>query len=225
MTTEAVRLELDPRELLGKKVRRLRRMGVIPVHLYGPGVEPRPLQCEAHKLIDVLSRAGGSTPINVTIQGEPGDQLAFAREIQSDPRRDDILHVDFLVAEASRPVSAQVPITLVGESPAARATGGTVMHQLRDLNVEALPLEMPSELVLDLAELTEADGVIRAGDIRLPGNVTLLSDSDEVVVRIEMPRVAVEEEAVAGEVEGEEAPAQEGAAEEASSDTEGNSGS
>ena len=206
MTTEAVKLELEPRDTLGKKVKELRRAGIIPVHLYGPGVESRSLQCQAQKLIQVLARAGGNTPITISVPGERGSQLAFAREIQWDPRRDDLLHVDFLVAEASRPVSAQVPIILTGESPGARSTGGTVMQQLRDLDVEALPLEMPGQVEVDISGLTEEEGVIRVGDIALPSNVTLLTDPEEVIARIELPRaleVVDEEEVAEEEVEGE----------------------
>jgi large subunit ribosomal protein L25 len=197
MTTASISLELSPREVLGKKVKRLRQQGVIPVHLYGPGVDPQPLQCETTKLVDVLVRAGGNTAVTVTVQGGQETHLAFAREIQWDPRRDDILHVDFLAVDASRPVSAQVPITLIGESPGARTAGGTVMQQLRDLNVEALPLEVPRELELDLTMLTEPDGVLRAADIVIPGNVTLLTDPEDVVVRIEVLRAVVEEEVFA----------------------------
>ena len=197
MTTESISLELSPREVLGKKVKRLRQQGVIPVHLYGPGVDPQPLQCETTKLVDVLVRAGGNTAVTVTVQGGQETHLAFAREIQWDPRRDDILHVDFLAVDASRPVSAQVPITLIGDSPGARTAGGTVMQQLRDLNVEALPLEVPRELELDLTMLTEPDGVLRAADIVIPGNVTLLTDPEDVVVRIEVLRAVVEEEVFA----------------------------
>jgi large subunit ribosomal protein L25 len=134
----------------------------------------------------------------VTVQGEKGNQLAFAREIQWDPRRDDLLHVDLLVAEATRRVSAQVPIVLTGESPGARAAGGTIMQQLRQLDVEALPLEMPGQAEVDLANLTEPDGVIRVSDISLPSNVIVLTDPEELVVRIESSRVE-EEGAVEGD--------------------------
>ncbi len=188
MTTEAIKLELEPREVLGKKVAQLRRGGIIPVHLYGPGEDSRSLQCQAQKLIQVLSLAGGNTPITVSIEGEPGAKLAFAREIQWDPRRDNILHVDLLVAEAGRPVTAQVPVVLSGESAGSRSVGGTIMLQLPQLEVQALPLEIPAQLELDLAVLTEPDSVIRVGDIALPANVTLLGDSEDVVVRIEAPR-------------------------------------
>lgn len=210
MTTGALNLELEPRTVLGKKVQQLRRSGIIPVHLYGPGVESRALQCQAQTLIQVLSLAGRNTPVTVTVRGEPGSQLAFAREIQWDPKRDDLVHIDLLVAQADRPVSALVPVVLTGESPGARSSRGTVMHQLRELSVEALPLEMPSQVEVDLGSLTDPEGVIRAGDIVFPSKVTLLTDPDAVVVRIELPRVAVEE-----------APKEEAAAEEAAGESGG----
>jgi large subunit ribosomal protein L25 len=190
MTTESISLELSPREVTGKKVKQLRSQGMLPVHLYGPGVKAQALQCETTSVVAVLVKAGGNTAVTITIQGSQGSHLAFAREIQWGPRRDDILHVDFLAVDATRPVSAQVPITLVGESPGARVANGTVMQQLRDLNVEALPLEVPRELELDLTTLTEPDGVLRAGDIAIPSGVTLLTDPEDVVVRIEVLRAA-----------------------------------
>ena len=210
MTTEAVNLDLTPREVLGKKVKQLRRAGIIPVHLYGRGVEARPLQCERRQLIRVLSIAGSNTPIVVTIEGVEGNQLAFAREIQWDPRRDDLIHVDFLVAEANRLVSARVPVIISGESEGARASGGTVVLQLREVDVEALPLEMPSQLEIDAALLSAPDSVIRVSELELPSNVTILNDSEEVLARVELPRVVeeVEEEGEGAAAEEDEAPEQ-----------------
>ena len=217
MTTNPVEIELNPRELMGKKVGRLRRAGIVPVHLYGPGMEPRALQCNASQLIRVLATAGGATPIHITIQGEPGNHLAFAREIQWDPKRDDLLHVDLLAADISRPVTAQVPIVLIGESAGARTVSGTVMHQLRTVDIQALPLEMPSEIELDISVMEEPDSVIRVSDLLIPENATLLSDVEELVVRIELPRVEVEVEVEEGLEEGEEgAGADDGGASEAS---------
>tara|TARA_Y100000758_G_C15963547_1_gene390478 strand:+ start:142 stop:480 length:339 start_codon:yes stop_codon:yes gene_type:complete len=89
-------------------------------------------------------------------------------------------------------VSAQVPISLTGDSPGAREAGGTVILQLREVSVEAMPLEIPGEILVDLAQLTDPNGTIRAGDLDLGGNVTLTTDADEVIARIEVAR-AVEE--------------------------------
>ena len=201
MTTQGITLELETRELLGKKVKKLRREGIIPVHLYGPGENPRSLQCQSRKLIQVLSAAGGNTAITVSIQGESGNKLAFAREIQWDPKRDSIFHVDLLVAEVNRPVTAQVPIELIGESPGARSVSGTIVQQLRQVEVQALPLQMPAQVEIDLALLTDPDAVIRVSDLMLPAEVTVLTDGEEVVVRIELPRVEVEGAIEAGAAE------------------------
>lgn len=209
MTTSAVQLELQPRELMGKKVGRLRRAGIIPVHLYGPGIESRALQCGARQLITILASAGASSPISVTIEGETGSQLAFAREIQWDPTRDTVLHVDLMAADVRRPVAAQVPISLNGEAPGAARSGGNVSQLLFDIEVSALPLDMPSQADVDLVVLDTEDSVIRAGDIPLPSEVTLLTDPEEMVARIDVPRAAVaveaeeSEEAAAGEEESE----------------------
>ena len=202
MTTSAVQLELQPRELLGKKVGRLRRAGITPVHLYGPGIESRALQCASRQLISILADAGASSPISVTIEGEPGSRLAFAREIQWDPTRDTVLHVDLLAADVSRPVTAQVSVVLDGEAPGADRTGGVVSQLLFSIEVSALPLEMPAQADVDLALLVSEDSVIRAGDIALPAGAELLTDPEEMVARIDLPRVAEEEEAVAGEEAG-----------------------
>ena len=200
MTTDAVQLQLEPRELFRKKVGRLRRAGIIPVHLYGPGIEPRALQCPAPRLIQALSLAGASTPISIKIEGESGTHLAFVREIQWDPRRDGLVHVDLLAADVSRPVTAQVSIVLVGDSPGAQLAGGNVVQQLRTIDVQALPLDMPAQAEVDVSTLTDPDGTIRVSDLGLPADVTVLTDPEEVVVRIEVARgAAAVEEADASE--------------------------
>ena len=205
MTTSAVELELQPRELLGKKVGRLRRAGIIPVHLYGPGIESRALQCAARQLIPILAAAGASSPISVSIEGESGSHLAFAREIQWDPTRDTVLHVDLLAADVSRPVTAQVNVVLTGEAPGAARSGGNVTQLLLTVEVSALPLDMPAQAEVDLGVLGTVDSVLRAGDISLPAGATILTDPEEMVVRIDVPRGAVgvdeEEPSAAAEAE------------------------
>jgi large subunit ribosomal protein L25 len=205
---ERITLKLERRDTLGKKVKHLRRSGIVPVHLYGWGIDPHSLQCQRPTLIKVLARAGGNTPITVTIEGDREEHLAFVREVQWDPIRGDLFHVDFLRIAADQRITAQVPITLTGQSPAAIAVNGSVVRGLRTLEVEALPMDMPAGLVVDLTTLTEPGGIIRASDILLPPNTTLASDPDDVVARIE---VAKAEEVVekAPVEEGAEAPAEE----------------
>ena len=206
---DRITLKLDPRTTLGTQVKSLRRAGVVPVHLYGPGIESLSLQCQVKELTGAIVQAGRNTPISITVEGQKSKLLAFVREIQWDSIKGDLLHVDFLRAKETQRASAEVPVVLVGDSPAARETSSTVVQQRRVLMVEALPLDMPHDLTVDLSILTQPDGIIRAGDVHLPAEATLLTDADEVVVRLEAPRV---EEVVEEEVPGEE-PAAEGAQE------------
>ena len=207
-------LNLEPRTLLGKKVKKLRQSQITPIHLYGPGIESQALQCDSKTLLRVLSQAGMNTPVSITISGQKDQQLAFAREIQWHPLKNEVLHVDFLRVDVGHELTAAIPITLTGESLATRGTRGTIVQQLRELEVEALPLNMPAEVTADLATLAQVDDVIRSGDIPLPANVTLVTDPEEVVVRFEITReeavVTVEEEALVEEERAEEAPEEEG---------------
>lgn len=193
MTTAAIKLELEPRAITGKKVKQLRRAGAIPVHLYGPGIASRPLQCEEKSLLRALRQAGSANPITLSIQGETGERLTFAREIQWNPVRGNLLHVDFLAVSANRPVAAQVPIILTGESPGAQRTGGAVAQTLYQLEVEALPLEIPNEIEIDLSQLVDTNAQVRAAEIPLPANVTLLTDPETLVARVDAGRAVVEE--------------------------------
>ena len=201
--TDRLTLTLQTREALGRKVKALRRGGMVPVHLYGPNIASQSLQCESRELIKVLAQAGRNNPVTITVQGEKEEHLAFVREIQWNPIRGDLFHVDFLRAELTQRVAAEVPVVMVGDSPGARQAMGTVVQQLRTVNVVALPLEMPSQLTLDLSTLTEPDGVLRAGDASLPERATLLTAPDTVVARIQVARA----EAFEGEAEAPEADA------------------
>ena len=201
--TDRLTLTLQTREALGRKVKALRRGGIVPVHLYGPNIASQSLQCESRELIKVLAQAGRNNPVTITVQGENEEHLAFVREIQWNPIRGDLFHVDFLRAELTQRVAAEVPVVMVGDSPGARQAMGTVVQQLRTVNVVALPLEMPSQLTLDLSTLTEPDGVLRAGDASLPERATLLTAPDTVVARIQVARA----EAFEGEAEAPEAEA------------------
>ena len=102
MTTQAASLELEPRETLGKKVKALRRTSIVPVHLYGRGVESRALQCEVRTLLRAISQAGGEygQPMRVSVAGESGEYTAETSEIQWNPRTGDVLHVDFRIVSS-----------------------------------------------------------------------------------------------------------------------------
>ena len=189
---EQISLRLEPRSVLGKKVKRLREAGVTPVHLYGPGIPSQALQGQRGELVRVLARAGRNVPVALTVPGQREPDLAMVRHIQWDPVRGDLVHVDFLRVEMAQIISAEIPLVFKGESPGARAASGTVVQRLHHVEVEARPLDLPRELEVDLSLLTEPDGMLRVGDVTLPPNVSLVTDPEVIVATIEVARAEVE---------------------------------
>ena len=198
---EAIALVLSPREVTGKKVKRLRSAGLVPVHLYGGSGKPLSLQVEAGILLRVLVRVGGNIPLSVAVEGAKGENICFVREVQRHPVTEDILHVDFLRVEATQTLTAEVPIILDGEAPAVRGLGGTLAQPLSTVRVEALPLEMPAEFHVDISALETFEAAVRVGDIVVGENVTVLVQPEELIARVMPPRL--EEEPVLAAEEGE----------------------
>ena len=205
-------LKLDQRTLLGKKVRRLRRQGVIPVHVYGAGIEPANLQVEDRTLNRLLLQVGSNIPVSVEYEGQDEESICFVREIQRHPVSETVIHVDFLRVDVTQTVAAEVPVTLVGSSPAVSQMAGTLLQNIQSLTIEALPMNMPAEVTVDISALVDFDTTLAVGDVETPGNATVLNDPEDVIVRVAPPRLEVEvaeegEELEEGEegAEGEEA--------------------
>jgi len=190
---EQYNLTLSPRTSRGKKNKRLRREGMVPVHLYGGALTPQSLQAEARVLRRVLPQVGGNVPLTVAVDGQEGDDICFVREVQRHPVTEDLLHVDFLRVEATQTVTADVPIILDGEAPAVRNMGGTLVQPLQTLNVESLPMNMPASIHMDVSLLDDFEKAIRVSDIQLEAGVTILTDTEEMIARVAQPRIIEEE--------------------------------
>ncbi len=190
---DVVTLKLSPRSVTGKKVKELRRSGQVPVHLYGRGIESQALQAEAHVLRKVLPQVGTNIPLSLELDAE-GENICFVREIQRHPVTEEVLHVDFLRVDVSRAIQAEVPIALTGSSPAVRELGGTLLQPLLSLLVEALPMDVPASLQVDVSQLDDFEKGVFVRDIELGPAVTLVSDPDEMVARVSPPRLEVEDE-------------------------------
>jgi len=203
---EALTLKAQPRTITGKKVRQLRRRGITPIHIYGPGLQPIAAQVETSALRRLLAQAGRSTPVTVEVDGS--SHFAFVREVQRHPVTGQILHVDFLQVDVSRRMQGQVPLTLVGEAPAVREQGAVLSLHLPAVTVECLPRDMPAEIQVDVSSLREMGDSLHVRDLSPPPGVTLLEDPDALVVRAspprqeEVPAEAPAEEEAPGEGEG-----------------------
>ncbi len=196
---ETVQLELSPRQVTGKKVRALRGQGITPVHLYGKGIASMALQTNTKTLQRVLSHVGKNVPVNIVVEGAVGQNISFVREVQLHPVTEDLLHVDFYRVDITERITAEVPVLLVGEAPAARVERGMLIQAMHNLTVECLPMDMPGSIQIDISILDNFEKAIRVANISLPSEVTILNAPDDMIVRVNPPRVEEEvEEAVAG---------------------------
>jgi large subunit ribosomal protein L25 len=189
---EQIELSAESRTITGRGVRALRHQGYVPGVVYGSQVETTPIQVESKILHKVLAKAGGNTLIALQI-GKKKPVLTLAREIQRDVIRHNILHVDFYQVVMTEKITAEVPLVLTGKAPAIEE-GGTLVHGLNTVEVQCLPADLPSSIEVDLSSLAEFNDLVAVTDLQVPSSVTILSDPESVIARIEAPRLVEEEE-------------------------------
>lgn len=193
---------------------RLRTEGRIPAVVYGHG-DPVSVTVGWRALRQVLTtEAGLNALINLEVDGDT--QLTMVKELQRHPVRHTVLHVDFLRVRADEPITVDVPITLEGEAEEVHKADGTIDQVLHQLEITALPGNIPTELTIDISGLTIGDA-IRVGDLQLPSGVTTEIDAEEPVVLAKFEVIEVPEEVPAEEEE----EAAEGEAAEAEGETGG----
>jgi large subunit ribosomal protein L25 len=190
---ERIELQAEPRNLTGRHVKGLRAQGYVPAILYGSQIEATPIQVESKALQKVVAKAGGNTLIALQV-GKKKPILALAREIQRDVIRHNLLHVDFFQVVMTERITAEVPLVLLGEAPAVSEQGGILVHGLNTVEVQCLPADLPSSIEVDLSPLTEFNDLVTVADLQVPLSVTIISDPDSVISRIEAPRIVEEEE-------------------------------
>ena len=214
MAGERTKLVVAAREKLGSaESRRLRRRGIVPGVLYGSGTAPVPISIGERELRRALTGAGGLHAIlDVQIDGAGEPHASILKEYQIDPVRGGVTHVDLQEVRLDRPITASVALQLVGgeDAPGVRE-GGVLSQPLRELSAEALPLEVPEHLEVNVSGMAVGD-TLRVADVPVPDRVTLLDDPDAVVATVTAPTRVVEPEEA---LEGEEAEVLEGAEAEA----------
>ena len=225
MAGERIKLDVKPRETGGSAdSRRLRADGLVPGVLYGAGERAHPFAVEERELRRVLTGEHGLHAIlDVVFDGQKTAHHAVLKEYQLDPVRPRLLHIDLHEVRLDRVIQSQVAVEPAGESPGVKE-GGVLTLVLRDVNVEALPMEVPDRLELDISAMTIGDS-LRVADIVAPEGVKLLDDPDAVVVTVTPPTKVEEPEEVEEELEGVEGVEAEGeeAAPEAEGEPEGES--
>ena len=216
-----LQLAVDVRTVTGKKVKSLRRQGILPAHLYGRTTESQSLQAPLQRVVELLSTAGRNAIISLMINGEGEARSVVLRGVQRNPFTDELYHVDFFQVSLTEKLRADVPLVLVGEAPAVMVYNGVLLQNLDHLTIEALPTDVPPKIEVDVSGLEELEAGIFVRELNVPANVDVLAAPDLLVAKVEPPKIAAEleaeeaaaaaeAEALAEGEEGEEAEAEEG---------------
>lgn len=184
-------LAVKPREIVGKKVRALRREGLVPAELYGHGLKNVHLAVGTKELKKVLKEAGQTTVVTLVLNTQK--HPALIHEVSHNYLTGEIDHVDFYEVRMDEKITAKVPLEFTGESPAIKAFGANINKSMSEIEVEALPQNLPHNLVVDLSKLTELNQSIYVRDIVIPHGVEILVDLETAVATATPP---VEEEVV-----------------------------
>jgi large subunit ribosomal protein L25 len=190
--SQKVQLTAERRTAFGRRVGQLRRDGWVPGVIYGHGFDSVPLQFEAHELSRSLAHVSGSQLINIQIPGQKESETALVREMQRDPIKGDILHVDFYRVKMTERLTAEIPLNLVGESQTVQQNEGILLQGISSIEVECLPGDLVDEITVDLSDLIDIGQGIYVRDLAIPAGIDVLTDLEEMIVRV----VAMEEEEI-----------------------------
>ena len=182
------------REVIGKKVSVLRNNAVIPANIYGRGIDSIPVQIQWSEARGMLNAHGRNVLIQIQIEGESQPRSVVIRDFSRDPVNGSLQHIDFFQVDLKRKIQADIPVQLIGESPAVHTYGGILVQALELLHVEALPTEMPESIQVSVEVLEELESSLTVGDIDAPEGVSILTAPDVGLAQIARPRVEQEAE-------------------------------
>lgn len=195
-------LKAEDREVLGKKVKKLRREGFLPGNVYGKGLNSHALQVKLSDFENVYKEAGETGLVDLSYAGQTKPVLIKSLQMNHATRT--LLHVDFYQVNLKEKVKASVPIILTGEAKALTDKIGLVLQNLTDVEIEALPDKLPENIEVPVEHLAEIGEQVTVADMKAPTDVTILTDPSQVVAKVAEPTVEeTEPEATAEGTEGE----------------------
>ena len=200
MSQKEIIINAEKRTLKGKKVGALRRQGKLPGVIYGRHLEAFPIQMEAHETGLILQRLTSSSLVTIDVEGEK--YTTIVRDRQKDVIFGNLLHVDFLAVSLTEKLRTMVSIELVGEAPISKSGDVVIVQSLNELEIECLPQDLLEKVSVDISVLRDMSDVITVESLTLGKDVTILTDSEEIIVSSTYVAQEAEEE-VAKETEAE----------------------
>lgn len=220
MGGEKFHLKVEPRKVSGRAVKTLRRAGIVPANLFGKKIKSQAIQLSADTFAKIYEKAGETSIINLEVEGETKTRPVLVSAVQEHPVTSQPLHVDFHEVDLTQKVTATIPVELVGVAPAVEDLGAVIVQQINELEVEALPTELPEKLEVDISSLKAFDDAVTVSQIKFDKTkIEIVGvEPESIVVSAQEPQKEEEPLPVEGEaeaVEGAEGAPAEGEAKEA----------
>jgi large subunit ribosomal protein L25 len=187
-------IPVETRQVLGKKVAQLRRSGMLPGNVFGSGIESVAVQAPTEAIDKTLKTLAANEVIDLKIGGESDTRPVVIQKVQRHPLTSGLVHLDFYQVSLRQKMRADVPLVVIGKSEGVDTYNGVLVQALEVLHVEALPLDLPGRIEVDITPLANLEDTLHVSDLPIPGNVTVLTDAEVVVVKVASPRVSADEE-------------------------------
>ncbi|HKV84510.1 MAG TPA: 50S ribosomal protein L25 [Ktedonobacterales bacterium] len=191
MATQAT-LQAEPRTIMGKAVRHLRQQGLLPANLTGNSMTPLALQVRGSDVDRMLKAFGRTTVIQLTIASLAAPRTAMLGSVQRDPISGAIKHIDFIQVDLTQKMRASITLHVVGESPAVKNNAGILLQLMNQIEVEALPDDLPKDIEIEITGLVNVDDAVYVRDLSLPAGVVVFADSGDAIVRVAQTRGSLE---------------------------------
>lgn len=180
-------LKADKRQVIGKKNKILRDKGQMPAVIYGHDFKAESIVLDEKEFEKIFTNAGHNNLVDLKI-GDKTPISVLIHQVQLDSINSKPLHADFYKIKMDEEIKTTVPLHFIGESTAVFQDGGSLMTNLEEVEIEALPANLPSTIEVDISVLDSFDKAIHVADLKIPNNVQLLTDHEELVARVEPPR-------------------------------------
>ncbi|HJN62107.1 MAG TPA: 50S ribosomal protein L25 [Candidatus Parcubacteria bacterium] len=181
------------RKTIGKKIKALLKEGVLPAVLYGPGMKTVSLEVDLKDFEKTFKEAGRSSLISLETEGKKEKNLTLIQSVQRHPLTGKPIHVDFYQPNLKEKIEARVPIILDGEAPAVKDLGGTLVKTISEVNVKALPQNLPKEIRISVEGLKTFEDNIFIKDLKTGEGIEILKKPEEIVARVTPPEKVEEE--------------------------------
>jgi len=173
-------LDAEKREVIGKKVKALRREGKLPAIIYGHEIEPMPITLKTKQVQQVLKLVGANTLISIKVGKD--EFLTLVRDIQREVIMRDLLHLDFQAVSLDETITTTLPVVMVGDAPVVADDEAMLIVSMDELQIEAKAKDLPDTISVDVSGLVEIGDNILVKDLVISGDVTILDDPDSVVI-------------------------------------------